>query len=143
VFANLRTIVDATNNGQERFVAWRKAPSAVTIAGLWFDMALSPGQPAPIYYAGSPTTNLQIAQSSDGGIYHGKSVSPSKKYLYKTVMTATAATGLPMPILLCDLLMAYPFCDESADLNVAQSMTNNFQSLTTFTASKTTDLLTH
>jgi hypothetical protein len=143
MFQKFGSAVDAIKNGQQRFVFWRKSPSAVTVAGLWFDMALSPGQPAPIYYAGSPQTNLQIAQSTDGGIYHGKSVSPSKKYLYKTLLTANAATGLPMTVLLCDLLMAYPFCDEAADLAVAQSMTNNFQSLTTFTASTTTDLLTH
>jgi hypothetical protein len=143
MFQNFRTAVDALNNGQERFVAWRKTPSAVTVAGLWFDMALSPGQPAPIYYAGSPQTNLQIAQSTDGGIYHGKSVSPSKKYLYKTVMTANAATGLPMSAFIVDLLMCYPFCDESAPLTEEQPMTNNFAVLTTFTASTSTDLLTH
>lgn len=122
-FSNLRTLVDArTASGKRHWTAWHKTPSAATTASIWFDLSLSPGNPAPIYYAGSPLTALPIAHSTDGGIFHGKAVSPSTMYLNKTLVQANAATGLPMPVVFVDLLMAYPFVDEST--SDVQSMTN-------------------
>ena len=96
-------------------------------------MSMTSGNPPAQYYIGSAYTATNLARSTDGGLFHGANVSPSKKYLRSmTSMTATA-TALPMPMVLCDYLMAYPFIDTSVVEEVAMVNTNT---LTRYTDGK-------
>ncbi len=110
-FNNIKEYVDAELDGKSRIYSFRKTPTQVTTAGLWFDMSMSPGNPVPQYYASSPTTSVQMKQSTDGGLYHGATTGTTKILKSLTILS-NSATGLPMPMILCDYLMYYPFIDE-------------------------------
>ncbi len=113
-FANVKEVVDAELRGASRFSTWRKSPSQVTTARIWFDLSMSPGNPVPKYWFDAPPLIAKaVAQSTDGGLYHGGSVSPLKKYLRETTQLAIVATALPMPMILCDYLLYYPSIDDS------------------------------
>jgi len=115
-FRSLRDIVDSeVDSGQVHYSTWRKSPTQATGSGVWFDLALSPGNPAPFYYASSPLVAFPISRSANGGLNHGPSVSPSKKVLRKILAMTTTATALPMNIKVLDYLLYYPFIDESLD----------------------------
>ena len=112
-FANVRAIVDAEGGGFGKLASWRKQPTQATGAGFWFDLSMSPGNPVPNYYIGTPNIFVPLKRSTDGGLDHGGSVSPKKKMLRQfTALTPTAA-ATPLPIVLCDYLGHYPFIDES------------------------------
>lgn len=112
-FANIREIVDAENGGKSKLASWRKAPTQTTGAGIWFDLSMSPGNPVPNYYIGTPGVFSPLKRTTDGGLDHGGNVSPAKKMLRQfTALTVTAA-ATPLPIILCDYLGHYPFLDES------------------------------
>lgn len=102
---------------------WRKTPSQVTVSGYWFDMSMSPGNPLPQYYAASPLIAQQMKKSTDGGLNHGPTVSPNYKFLKKILMMSGSATGLPMPWILADYLLYYPFVDTGT--NDEQLLTNS------------------
>jgi len=70
-FLSHREINDAFDAGKYRVFGWRKVPSQTTASGIWFDLSMSPGNPVPNYYAASPLTSKRLAQSSDGGLFHG------------------------------------------------------------------------
>ncbi len=111
---NIKQLVDAELDGKERRYTWRKTPSQVTTAGLWFDLSMSPGRPVPKYWFDAPPAIAkQISYSADGGLEHGGGVSPSEKYLRLTTGLATAATALPLTMILCDYLLYYPSIDDS------------------------------
>lgn len=130
-FLNNRELVDAHIAGAETFYTWRKSPSQVTTAGLWFDLSMSPGNPIPQYYANSPLISLPFKSGAtsvpgivnDWGLVHGASVTPAKKYLRGFMALATVATALPMPMILCDYLLCYPFVDEGT--TDVQTLTNS------------------
>jgi cyclophilin family peptidyl-prolyl cis-trans isomerase len=106
-------LIDNELEGRVRNYTWRKTPSQTSVAGIWFDIALSPGNPPPKYwFDAAPLVARAISQSVDGGFYHGPNVSPSKKYLRLINTTATAATALPMNVLLMDYLLYYPSIDD-------------------------------
>lgn len=107
-------MIEAENAGQNFFSAWRKTPTQVTGAGIWFDLSMSPGNPVPNYYAAAPNVAIRLAQSTDGGIPHGTNVDAGRaKYLKSfTVMSVTAA-AVPMSYILLDYLLFYPFVDMS------------------------------
>jgi hypothetical protein len=86
-------------------------------------MSMSPGNPSPQYYAAAPMVAVQMKQSTDGGIFHGGAVSTSTKHLRQICLTSNSATGLPLPFILCDYLMFYPFVDEGS--TDEQFMTNS------------------
>jgi len=113
-FVSIGEFIDSELKGQTRRYTWRKTPSQVTTAGLWFDTSMSPGNPRPKYWFDAPPLIAkQVSQSEDGGIFHGANVTPAKKYL-KTFMGMTSTvTALPLPIILCDYLLYYPSCDDS------------------------------
>lgn len=112
--ANVREVVDCEIEGRSRRYSWRKTPSQATTAGLWFDLSMSPGMPVPKYWFDAPPAVAKaVAQSTDGGIFHGANVSPYKKYARIMTSLANAATALPMPIILCDYLLYYPSIDDS------------------------------
>lgn len=120
----IKDVVDSELEGRVRSYHWRKVPSAnINAIGRWFDLGYSPGNPAPNYYIGSIGTATQLKQSTDGGIFHGASVSPSEKYLKSLTVLSPTATPLPVSMILCDYLMFYPFIDEST--TDPQTMVNN------------------
>lgn len=111
---NVEQLVQAELDGKERIYTWRKTPSQVTTAGLWFDLSMSPGRPVPKYWFDAPPAIAKaVSYSSDGGLEHGGGVSPSEKYLRLTTGIATAATALPLTMILCDYLLYYPSIDDS------------------------------
>ncbi len=110
-FANVGALVDAHLAGNERYTFFRKAPAVVTVAGVWFDYSMAPGNPAPQYYAAAPLVAQTLSRSGDGGIQHGGNVSPSTKYLRRVMAMAVTAAGVPQRLHLLDYLMFYPFVD--------------------------------
>lgn len=121
-FLNQRQFVDAELYGAAVYSTWRKTPSQVTGAGIWFDLSMSPGNPVPNYYASAPLVAKALARSTDGGLNHGGNVaqgqyhlqSRNRKFMRKfTALTVTAA-ATPLPIILCDYLLFYPFIDEGS-----------------------------
>lgn len=112
-FANLKSVVDAESGGQGRLSSWRKSPTQTTVAGVWFDLSMSPGNPVPNYYIGTPGSFVPLKQSTDGGLFHGGNVAPAKKILRQFTALTLTATATPLPIILCDYLGHYPFIDES------------------------------
>lgn len=112
-FANLREIVDASSTGSGRLSSWRKAPTQTTGAGVWFDLSMSPGNPTPNYYIGTPNVFTPLKRSTDGGLDHGGNVAPKKKVLRQFMALTATATATPLPVMLLDYLGHYPFLDES------------------------------
>jgi hypothetical protein len=111
---NYRELVDAERAGRENRYAWRKNPSAVTTAGIWYDLATAQGTPkAKNWFDATPLTAAQVSFSADRGMFHGYDVSPYTKYLRLTTVMANAATALPMGMILCDYLLYYPTIDDS------------------------------
>jgi hypothetical protein len=98
--------------GRYRIFTFRKIPSQISTAGIWFDLSLSPGNPVPQYYAASPLVSVQMKQSTDGGVFHGSPVTPYTKHIRQTALMCNSATPLPMAMILCDYLLYYPFIDE-------------------------------
>lgn len=122
-FNSLKQYAECFTEGREHYHSFRKTPSQVTTAGVWFDMSMSPGNPSPQYYAASPLVAQQMTKSGDGGFNHGNSVSPLQKHLSSFLIMSSSATGLPMPYILCDYLLYYPFVDTS--VNDEQFMVNS------------------
>ena len=113
-FANVQALADAELAGRSTYATWRKSPSQVSTAGVWFDLSMSPGNPAPQYYAAAPMVAKTLTQSNDGGLFHGGAVAPASKHLKRITVLTTTATALPLPMILCDYLLFYPFVDEGS-----------------------------
>jgi hypothetical protein len=128
-FVNLPDLVDAELAGQVRRASFRKVPAVVTVQGGWYDYSMSPGKPAPQYYAATPLTAQTLSRSVDGGFEHGPDVSPATKYLRQFLGICVTAGGVPQRQMLLDYLLFYPFIDMgTAD---EQSMIN-VQTLTRY-----------
>jgi hypothetical protein len=112
-FSSHREFIDAVEAGQTRIYSWRKVPTQATAAGIWFDLSMSPGNPVPNYYAATPLVSKRLAQSTDGGLFHGANVSPQTKHIQRLMAISTATTAVPLPLILCDYLLYYPFVDMS------------------------------
>ena len=112
-FRNARFLSDAQDAGKYTYASFRKAPTQTTGAGVWFDLSMSPGNPAPNYYIGSPNVFVPMKQSTDGGLRHGGMVNAmgSKKHLRKIMSLTTVTT--PVSGKLLDYLGFYGFVDES------------------------------
>ena len=112
-FRNARYLSDAQDAGKYTYASFRKAPTQTTGAGVWFDLSMSPGNPAPNYYIGSPNVFVPMKQSTDGGLRHGGMVNAfgSKKHLRKIMSLTTVTT--PVSGKLLDYLGFYGFVDES------------------------------
>ena len=119
---NTKQLIDAELEGRVRQYVWRKTPSQASTAGIWFDTSMSPGNPPAQYFIGGILSATVLARSTDGGLYHGANVSPSTKYLRSITAMTSTATALPMPLILCDYLLVYPFVDMS--VTDQQDMTN-------------------
>lgn len=101
-------ITQAYASGQSLYRSWNKAPTQTTASGIWFDLSMSPGNPAAQYYFATPLTATALARSTDGGLDHGPNVSPNKKYLHKLLVHTVLATAVPLTLELMDYLMFYP-----------------------------------
>ena len=114
MLTGINQLVQAELDGKERRYTWRKTPSQVTTAGLWFDLSMSPGRPVPKYWFDAPPAIAKaITYTADGGLEHGGGVFPSSQYLRLTTSISTAATALPLTLILCDYLLYYPSIDDS------------------------------
>lgn len=109
-FLNARDVADAQDAGRYTYSSFRKMPTQTTGAGIWFDLSMSPGNPAPNYFIGSPNVFVPLAQSTDGGLRHGGNVG-TKKHLRKLMAFSTVTT--PISGRLLDYLGFYGFVDES------------------------------
>lgn len=111
--ARIKDVVDAELNGKVRQYGWRKSPSQITTAGLWFDLSMSPGNPPPKYwFDAAPGVAKAAYQSTDGGLFHGANVSPEQKYLRRITSYTSTSTALPLTMVLCDYCLYYPSIDE-------------------------------
>jgi hypothetical protein len=113
-FKNHKAVIDAHLEGRYSINTWRKTPSQTTAANIWFDLSMSPGNPNPQYYAAAPMVSKALSLSQDGGIYHGPAVSPYTKFLQKFMALTVTATAVPLPMILLDYLLYYPFIDMSS-----------------------------
>lgn len=113
-FKNLKQIVDSDEAGATSVYSFRKAPTQATVAGQWFDLSMSPGNPIPQYYAAAPLAAVAMRQSTDGGLCHGPSVAPFTKYLKRSTVICSGAVPLPATYELLDYLVYYPFIDEGS-----------------------------
>lgn len=129
---SVKELVDADTAGKTNSYVWRKVPTQVTTASIWFDLSSSPGMPVPQYYAATPLAATTLAYSSDRGIFHGYDVSPATKYVRKSMAMANTIAN-PLPMMLLDYLMFYPFIDEGS--TDQQDMINT-NSLTRYTDGK-------
>lgn len=111
---SVQQLVNAELEWRVRRYQWRKLPTQVTTAGIWFDIALSPWNPVPKYwFDATPLVAKSIAQSTDGWLWHWPNTSPQNQYLRMTTAMSNSATGLPLPLILCDYLLYYPSVDDS------------------------------
>lgn len=118
-YNNYKELVEAVDAGKTCTYYWRKAPGVTVTQGIWYDLSIVPGLPAPQYYAATPMTATPMAYSSDKGLFHG--YAPGK-YLRETTVFATQNNHFPMNMYLLDYLMFYPFVDEGT--TDVQTMTN-------------------
>lgn len=114
-FANARVLADAQDAGQYLYASFRKQATQATGAGVWFDLSMSPGNPAPNYYIGSPNVFVPLKQSTDGGLRHGGNVNSlgKKKFLRKLMALTPTAAAAPLACKLLDYIGFYGFVDES------------------------------
>ena len=114
-FANARRLADAQDAGQYLYASFRKQSTQATGAGIWFDLSMSPGNPAPNYYIGTPGAFTPLRQSTDGGIRHGGNVNAlgARKFLRKLMALTPTATAAPLQMILMDYIGFYGFVDES------------------------------
>ena len=114
-FRNLRELSDAQDAGKYLYASWRKQPTQATAAGIWFDTSMSPGNPAPNYYIGSPNVFTPMKQSTDGGIRHGGNVNALgyKKFIRKLMAQTVTTTAVPLSCKVLDYIGFYPFIDQS------------------------------
>ena len=112
-FANARRMANAETAGQYLYASFRKQATQTTAAGVWFDLSMSPGNPAPNYYIGAVGAFTPMRQSTDGGLRHGGNVSPATKFLRKLMVMTPTAAATPCQLLLLDYVGFYGFIDES------------------------------
>lgn len=123
-FSSLRALVQRQgDDGANVITSFRKSPTVVTSTGYRMDLAMSPGNPKPIYYASSPLVASAMSYANDGGIFAGGAVSPSKKVLRQLMALSVTAGSVPLTLTLCDYLLYYPFIDE-AELGNPQLLDN-------------------
>ena len=108
-------MADSQDAGRYLYASYRKQPTQTTGAGVWFDLSMSPGNPAPNYYIGSPGVFTPLKQSTDGGFRHGGNVSQigMQKFLRKLHVQCATATANPLSLKLLDYIGFYGFIDES------------------------------
>lgn len=114
-FRNAREMAIAQDAGRYLYRSWRKVPTQSTGAGVWFDLSMSPGNPVPNYYIGTPGAFTPLSRSANGGIDHGPDCAAFgyKKFLRKLMGLTVTATAAPLTMQLMDYIGFYGFIDES------------------------------
>lgn len=112
-FKRFADIVKAYDTGNSHYTSFRKIPSQVTTAWVWFDLSMSPGNPPPQYYAASPLIGQVMKQSDQGWLFHRGDISPKWKYLARSTLMTNNVNGI-WPYTLLDYLYYYPFIDEGS-----------------------------
>lgn len=114
-FKRLSELVAAQEAGRYLYASWRKQATQTTGAGVWFDLSMSPGNPAPNYYIGAVGAFTPLKQSTDGGLRHGGNVNAlgKKKFLRNLMAQTVTAAATPLSCILMDYIGFYPFIDES------------------------------
>lgn len=113
-FRSFAELIDAEEAGQETLFSWRKVPTQTTGSGIWFDLSMSPGNPVPNFYAAAPLIGKALTQSADGGMFHGAAPGGTNtKHLRRILGMTVTATAVPLPCILLDYLLYYPFVDMS------------------------------
>ena len=114
-FKSAKNMADSIDAGRYLYRSFRKQPTQTTASGIWFDLSMSPGNPAPNYYIGTPGIYTNLKRSTDGGIDHGGNVNALgyQKILRKLMAISTTATAAPLTMILQDYIGFYPFIDES------------------------------
>jgi diguanylate cyclase (GGDEF)-like protein len=121
---SVRQLIVAEDNGGMWTATWRKAPTQVTTANVWYDMGMATGNPAPNYYASAPLIAKTLKRSEDGGLDHGPNPGVGQTKYLKT-FCALAASGVPITFVLADYLLFYPLA-----LLGLQFLTSSNQKLT-------------
>jgi hypothetical protein len=114
-FRNVKELTDAELAGQTLIRSFRKQPTQTTASGIWFDLSMSPGNPSPNYYIGTPCVFTPLKRSTDGGLDHGQAVNALgyKKFLRRLMVLTPTSTAAPNTLILLDYLGFYGFIDES------------------------------
>lgn len=113
---NFKDIRDAYEHGRVTWASYRKTPTQITTAGIWFDLSMSGGIPsAQTAWASTPLIAKAMARSTDMGLDHKGNVSPYNKHLRILCNFTGNATAAPLNMKLLDYLLIYPFVDESLD----------------------------
>jgi hypothetical protein len=113
-FRSFKELIDAEEAGQATLFGWRKVPTQTTGSGIWFDLSMSPGNPVPNFYAAAPLIGKALTQSADGGMFHGAAPGGTNtKHLRRILGMTVTTTAVPLPCILCDYLLYYPFVDMS------------------------------
>ena len=114
-FRNAREMATAQDAGRYLYRSWRKVPTQATGSGVWFDLSMSPGNPVPNYYIGTPGAFTPLSRSANGGIDHGPDCAPFgyKKFLRKLMGLTVTGTAAPLTMQLMDYIGFYGFIDES------------------------------
>lgn len=130
---SLKDIIDAEVNNGYIQSTFRKVPSQVSVSNVWYDLSLAPGTPAPKYwFDASPLVAQRVKQSTDGGLFHGASPAPLKKYARQFTYFQNGATSSAYyyKMIVCDYLLYYPSVDESI---TDEQFTDNTNTLTRYT----------
>lgn len=107
-----RDIVESIEEGRTNIYSFRKAPTQISTAGIWFDLSSSPGLPGPKYWFGTPLVATPISGRDDNGMFQGAGVSPASKYVYRTNIMTNSAANFARKIVFMDYLMYYPLVDD-------------------------------
>ena len=124
-----KDIIDAYNRWDTHYTGWRKIPSQVTTAWVWFDLSMSPWNPIPQYYTTTPMIAQVMKLSEQGGFFHRRDVSPKKEYLSKSTLISSSANAI-WPFILADYLLYYPFIGEGT---TEEQLLDNTNTLTRYT----------
>lgn len=111
-FANIAELANAYDEGRVKYSTWRKTPAQATVSGIWTDLSMAPGNPVPNYYASSPLVAATL--NGNEGIFHGGNVSPMTKHVARLTSMSTTAAANPLPKIMQDYLLYYPFVDQSS-----------------------------
>jgi hypothetical protein len=110
---NVKSLLDAERDGFTRFSSFRKVPTQATGQGVWMDLSMSPGNPVPNYYIGTPLKFTALRQSTDGGIPHCIDTQAKSEYVRTLGIMSNSAAYTPSAMWLLDYVGYYPFIDES------------------------------
>lgn len=130
-FNSFGQVIDCFEQGKTFLSVFRKVPAVATAAGIWFDLSMVSGIPAPNYYASAPAVAEYLIPnaplSGTTGIQYGSFVSPATRHLIRAMITATIA---PIIFYLCDYLLYYPFFDMG---DLTEQATDNTKAITRYT----------